>query len=369
MAKLGRVITQAIVQHYGRQEMLRRLAHPFWFQCFGAVMGMDWHSSGITTSVLYALKRGLLPIQKELGIYICGGRGKYARQTPQELIQLSNQLGLEETRLTQTSRLVAKIDSSAVQDGYQLYLHNFILTQEGDWAIIQQGMNPTHKKARRYHWLSENLTSFIDAPHKAIEGPNEGSIVNLTDPRANLNRELQTQMIQEDNPDKFLEKFKKILPELTLPAHHEVRKENIQLGRLYATFEAAKNRGAKDFPDLLLTPGLGERTLWALAMVAEVIHGAPAQFQDPARFSLAHGGKDGHPYPVPLKVYDETIRVLKTALNQARIGNEDKLVAIRRLDEEAKKIDRSVVRDFDLEGFLAQEKLDSPKYHGKTVFD
>src|SRR5690348_12970390 len=173
MARLGAVMAQAIVHHYGRDELLRRLANPFWFQSFGAVMGMDWHSSGITTSVIGALKRGLAPLQKELGVHVCGGRGKHSRQTPQELVSIGDRVGFDGATLAQTSRLVAKVDSAAVQDGFDLYLHGFIVTDDGHWTVVQQGMNGARKQARRYHWLSEGLNSFVDDPHAAIERSEE----------------------------------------------------------------------------------------------------------------------------------------------------------------------------------------------------
>src|SRR3569833_1174310 len=189
MTRLGAVISEAIVHHYGRDELLRRLAHPFWFQSFGAVMGMDWHSSGITTSVIGALKRGLSPIQSELGLYVCGGRGKHSRRTPAELIQVGERTGLDAVPLVHASRLVAKVDSAAVQDGFDLYLHSFIVTEDGKWCVVHQGMSDIRSEARRYHWLSEDLQSFLDSPHTAIEGKNKGGIVNLADARAARNRD------------------------------------------------------------------------------------------------------------------------------------------------------------------------------------
>src|SRR6478735_8557244 len=196
MARLGAVMSQAIVHHYGRDELLRRLAHPFWFQSFGAVMGMDWHSSGITTSVIGALKRGLTPLAGELGIHVCGGRGKYSRATPGELVAIGQRVGFDGDALAQASRLVAKVDSAAVQDGFDLYLHGFVVTDDGHWVVVQQGMNGAAKQARRYHWLSEGLSSFVDAPHAAIEGPGQGNIVNLADHRADASRKAQVQLLQ-----------------------------------------------------------------------------------------------------------------------------------------------------------------------------
>jgi uncharacterized protein len=240
MTRLGAVMGEAIVHHYGRDELLRRLAHPFWFQSFGAVMGMDWHSSGITTSVIGALKRGLAPLEKELGIHVCGGRGRYSRQTPHELVDIGDRVGFDGAALAEASRLVAKVDSAAVQDGFQLYLHGFIVTDDGHWAVVQQGMNGDLKQARRYHWLSEGMKSFVDEPHAAIEGPGQGEIVNLTDRRAEPSRRMQLELLGALGPDGIARELAKIacdatrdagaeplLPHLDLPAHHEVRAGDI----------------------------------------------------------------------------------------------------------------------------------------------
>ena len=197
MAALGAIVCQAIVHHYGRDEFLQRLSHPFWFQSFGAVMGMDWHSSGITTSVIGALKRGLAPLAGELGIHVCGGRGKHSRRTPQELTALGERIGFDGQALTRASRLVAKVDSAAVQDGFDLYLHGFIVTDDGKWTVVQQGMNGDKRQARRYHWHSESLTSFVDTPHSAIDGPEQGEIINLTDRRAGPSRSAQLELLTD----------------------------------------------------------------------------------------------------------------------------------------------------------------------------
>ena len=325
MTRLGAVLSQAIVHHYGRDEFLRRLAHPFWFQSFGAVMGMDWHSSGITTSVLGALKRGLTPLGRELGLHVCGGRGRHSRQTPSELVSIGERVGFDGSELATASRLVAKVDSAAIQDGFDLYLHGFVVTDDGRWVVIQQGMNGDKRQARRYHWLSEGLKSFVDEPHAAIEGRAQGNIINLTDRRAADSRRKQLDLLAALGPDGITRELAAItaagseplpqasLPNLILPAHHDVRPADVHLRRLHGNLAAAAERGPVDFPDLLLTPGVGARTVRALALVAEVVHGAPCRFSDPARFSLAHGGKDRHPFPVPIKVYDETIRVLRSA--------------------------------------------------------
>src|SRR5437660_4570003 len=331
MASLGAIVTQAIVHHYGRDAFLQRLSHPFWFQSFGAVMGMDWHSSGITTSVIGALKRGLGPLQDELGIYVCGGRGKHSRRTPDELNALSDRVGLDGQALTRASRLVAKVDSAAVQDGFDLYLHGFFVTDEGKRTVVQQGMNGDKRQARRYHWHSEALTSFVEEPHCAIDGPSQGEIINLTDRRAEKSRSAQLDLLSALGPDGIAREYATFskqpatqpeLPHLVMPAHHDVRSSDVFIRRLHGTLAAAAERGPADFSDLLLTPGVGARTMQSLAMVAEVVHGAPYRFRDPARFSLAHGGKDRHPYPVPTKVSDETIRVSKSAVQQPQLGRD-----------------------------------------------
>jgi hypothetical protein len=378
MTRLGTIIVEAILLEYGREELLRRLAHPFWFQCFGAVMGMDWHSSGITTSVLGALKRGLAPRAGELGIHVCGGRGKHSRATPGELLTVGARTGLDGAALGHTSRLVAKVDSAAVQDGFELYLHGFIVTDDGRWVIVQQGMNGDRRQARRYHWLSEGLESFVDAPHAAIDGREQGVIVNLADRRAALSRGRQLELLGTIGPDGIARELARLemptpapdqglLPHLILPDHHDVRPENIIGRRLHGALAAAAEQGPKDFPELLLVPGIGARTVRALAMVAEVVHGAPCRFSDPARFSLAHGGKDRHPYPVPIKVYDRTIDVMKTAVRNARLGHGEELDAIRRLDVQARRLEAHATGP-SVEALIAEERHNSHAFGGRSVF-
>ena len=383
MARLGAVIAEAIVLEYGRDEFLLRLAHPFWFQSFGAVMGMDWHSSGITTSVLGALKRGLTPLSNELGIHVCGGRGKHSRQTPHELVAIGERVGFDGAMLADASRLVAKVDSAAIQDGFDLYLHGFIVTDDGKWAVIQQGMNDTSRQARRYHWLSEHLESFVDEPHTAIDGQGQGTIVNLTDRRAEASRQAQIEILGSLGPDGIARKFlaleereadampvasqQPLLPHLVMPEHHDVRAKDVVLRRLHGTLAAAANRGPEDFPDLLMTPGVGPRTVQALAMVAEVVHGTPCRFSDPARFSFAHGGKDRHPYPVPVRVYDETIRVLKSAVQKAKLGQQEELFALQRLDQQARALERHATGP-DVEEHIRRERAKSHSYGGRSIF-
>src|SRR3954463_9159357 len=376
MSSLGAVITQAIVHHYGRDEFLQRLSHPFWFQSFGAVMGMDWHSSGITTSVIGALKRGLKPLEGELGIHVCGGRGRHSRKTLDELRLLGERIGFDGAGLTRASRLVAKVDSAAVQDGFDLYLHGFFVTDDGKWTVVQQGMNGDKRQARRYHWHSEALVSFVDAPHSAIDGPLQGEIVNLTDRRAEPSRAAQLELLSEMGPDRIVSELaviegkqpaQAVLPHLVMPAHHDVRSSDVFSRRLHGTLAAAAERGPVDFPELLLTPGVGLRTVRSLAMVAEVVHGAPYRFTDPARFSLAHGGKDRHPYAVPIKVYDETIRVLKAAVRNAKLGREEELEALKRLDDQARRLERTA-RGPSVEAYIAGERAASHDLDGRSVF-
>jgi uncharacterized protein len=376
MATLGAVVCQAIVHHYGRDEFLRRLSHPFWFQSFGAVMGMDWHSSGITTSVIGALKRGLSPLSGELGIHVCGGRGNHSRRTPQELTALGERIGFDGAALTRASRLVAKVDSAAVQDGFDLYLHGFFVTDDGHWTVVQQGMNGEQRQARRYHWHSEGLTNFVETPHSAIDGPEQGEIVNLTDRRADRSRAAQLELLTTLGPDLIADEYaalttgpsdQPMLPHLVMPAHHDVRAGDVFIRRLHGTLAAAAERGPVDFQELLLTPGVGARTVESLAMVAEVVHGAPYRFRDPARFSLAHGGKDRHPYPVPLKVYDETIGVLKSAVQKAKLGREEELQAIERLDNQARQLERTATGP-SFEAFVAGERARSQLLGGRSVF-
>jgi hypothetical protein len=391
MTRLGAVMTQAIVHEYGRDEFLRRMSHPFWFQSFGAVMGMDWHSSGITTSVLGALKRGLAPLSTELGLHVCGGRGRHSRATPGELVAIGQRVGLDGEALAGASRMVAKVDSAAVQDGFDLYLHGFIVSDDGRWVVVQQGMNGDSKQARRYHWLSEGLGSFVDAPHAAIEGEaQDGSIINLVDHRARKSREAQIETLNTLGPDGVAREYGRLavaraaaapapkpeplerprqgelLPHLSLPDHHEVRAEDIITRRLHGNLAAAAANGPSDFAELLQVPGVGGRTVRALALVAEVLHGAPCRFTDPARFSLAHGGKDGHPFPVPTRAYDETIRVLKSAVHNAKLGREEELAAIKRLDSQARALE-PFARGPSVDDYIDEERRLSRQYGGMSV--
>lgn len=368
MAALGRVIVEALVLEYGRDEVLRRLADPFWFQCFGAVMGMDWHSSGITTSVIGALRRGLAPVADDLGLYVCGGRGRHSRRTPFELEMVAERTGFDAAPLIRTSRLVAAVDSAALQDGHQLYLHGFFVTAEGRWAVVQQGMNGDTGLARRYHWLGEGVRSFVDEPHAALDGQPGGDILNLVDRRSAPARSAQIELAVED-PDRIVRELATVAgkaPLLTMPTHHDVRREDVRLDRLQATLVAAHEAAPRDFESLLLARGVGARTVATLAYVAEVLHGTPARFSDPARFSYALGGKDGHPFPVPLDVYDATLEVLRRAVSAARLGRDEEMAALRRLDRRARALEgRS--QGVSLEAVTRAERQQAARWNGRTV--
>nr|WP_199001704.1 DUF763 domain-containing protein [Flavobacterium sp. ASV13] len=363
MSKLGFAIVETIALEFSTAEVISKLSNPFWFQSFGAVMGMDWHSSGITTSVLGALKKSVNPHSKELGIYICGGKGKHSLLTPQELLFVGDKTGLDGDTLANCSRLAAKVDNTAIQDGFQLYQHNFIVDNKGQWAVIQQGMNPDSKTARRYHWHSPDVKSFINEPHSFIYGENQGTILNLTAGEAAKSREGILELSKE-SPAKII----KEMQYLAMPAHHDVRMEDVNMKRLGAMLWATHENKPEDFEELLLLKGMGPRALQSLALVSEIIYGTPTRFEDPARFSFAHGGKDGHPFPVPVKIYDETIHTLQKAINRAKIGNSDKIEAIRKLSEISKKAEENFTPNANFDALIQRERDESYKYGGKTVF-
>lgn len=435
MMMLGSLIVESLVLNYGPDEVLVRLSDPLWFQSLGAVMGMDWHSSGITTSVMYALKRGLNARAKELGIYVCGGRGKYSRMTPDELLEISGKEGLNGDELVKTSKLCAKVDNNAVQDGFQLYQHNFIITKTGNWAVVQQGMNTETRTARRYHWCSSDLRSFVEEPHKAVVGNNRGKILNLTDTGAKETRssivdmscqqtdKILKEIVQIGKPaneiilfsggkaskignskiDSYsntksgensidpsqgwlFEEMKNSVEQvenhldmkdsfeiqmqgrsIVMPKHHEVLAEDVDLKRLGGVLATAYESQPKDFESLLLTKGLGPRTLQSLTLVSEVIYGTPSRFKDPARFSFAHGGKDGHPFPVPLNIYDESIRILHDSIEKSKLGFNDKSECIKRLHETAVKIEQNCSPEVDFDRAIKYEKNHSAQWDGRTV--
>ena len=364
MTLLGTAIAECVIHSYGPSEFLTRLSDPFWFQALGAVMGMDWHSSGITTSVLGALKRGLNPRFSELGFTICGGRGKHSRRTPDELIDFASHTGLDGKGLARTSRLTAKIDNNAVADGFQLYLHSFVIHKSGEWAVVQQGMNEGTGLARRYHWHSAAVRDFVSDPHTAIVGKPQGKILNLVDARADKAQEALLNIAHEP-VESSLDEIRR----LVMPAHHEVRPVDVDMKRLGAVLAVAHEQEIRDFASLLLVEGLGPRTLQSLALVAEVVHGAPSRFEDPARFSFAHGGKDGHPFPVPLKTYDESLGVIRRALDAAKVDHMEKLEGFRRLDKLTRKVEANLDPLADFSGVVQHEREISPSLGGRTVFD
>lgn len=408
MMRLGTLIIEALVLKYGKKEVLIRLSDPLWFQSLGAVLGMDWHSSGITTSVMYALKRGLNRRAKELGIVVCGGRGKYSRRTPEELQILADMTGMDGNKLINCSRLAAKVDGTALQDGFQLYQHNFILSDQGDWTVVQQGMNVNEKKARRYHWSSEKLRSFVENPHTGVTGENQGLILNLTDINASSTRSKILSLTQE-NPDRIIREVKKMGSSeslqleffddaeknknppsnqnnlsnewqkmqilikndrnLVMPSHHEIRAEDVDLKRLGAVLATAYESENTDFESLLLTPGLGPRTLQSLTLVSEVIYGTPSRFTDPARFSFAHGGKDGHPFPVTTKIYDESIRILGESIEESKMGYSEKSECLYRLEKTARYVEENCEPEADFDALIAHEREHSKEWGGRTCHD
>ncbi len=363
MTRLGTAISESVLLHYGASELLSRLSDPFWFQALGSVMGMDWHSSGITTSVIGALKRGLNPRARELGIYICGGRGKHSRNTPRELRMVADKTGLDGDALVRTSRLTARIDNNAIADGFQIYLHAFVLTAAGEWAVVQQGLNDQAGLARRYHWHSAAVRDFTCEPHAAIAGEYQGKILNLVDAAA---RPAQTALlaISRQAPEITMRDLR-----LTMPARHDVRAQDVDLKRLGAVLAVAYERNLRDFASLLLLEKLGPRTLQSLALIAEVVHGTPVRFSDPARFSFAHGGKDGHPFPVPLKTYDASLSILRRALDSAKAGDGEKLDGMRRLDQFVRAVEDSHQPEADFDQVIRHEMSISPSLGGRTVFD
>jgi hypothetical protein len=364
MTKLGTAITETIIHDYGTSSFLSRLSDPFWFQAMGAVMGMDWHSSGITTSVMGALKRGLASRADELGLYVCGGRGRFARQTPYELRMIADRKGFDGDALIRTSKLAARVDNNAIADGFQIYLHSFVLTSGGEWAVIQQGLNDVTGMARRYHWHSASVKDFVDTPHTGIVGENQGTILNLVDADAKAAQAAMLEMARE-HPEKTLAAAR----HLQMPRHHEVRSEDLNLKRLGAVLAVAYERDLHNFAELLLLEKLGPRTLQSLALVAEVVHGAPSRFNDPARFSFAHGGKDRHPFPVPLKTYDESLNFLRTSLDAAKVGDKEKVGGFRRLEKFVRNVEATMDPVADFDAVIAHENAISRSLGGRSVFD
>ena len=330
MVKLARHITVAVVEEYGAARMLERLSDPFWFQAFGCVLGFDWHSSGLTTTVGGALKQGLRGIERELGFFVAGGKGATSRKTPEEIQQFCMKIALDPAHLVSSSRMSAKVDSAAVQDGFTLYHHNFFFTAKGEWCVVQQGMNDALRDARRYHWLGESVQSMVCEPHAAVCCDVKGEGLNMVARESEQAREVLAWLACQ-SPDKTVRELNTI-GELRLPKrHHIVEAEDIDPKRLHRILIRTYDRQPEDFQTLLGMQGVGAKTIRALSLIGELIHGARPSFRDPVRFSYAHGGKDGHPYPVNREVYDRSIQILRSALEKSQIERSERLQALKRL--------------------------------------
>ncbi|HET7482295.1 MAG TPA: DUF763 domain-containing protein [Actinomycetota bacterium] len=327
MASLAREMTLAIVAEEGSTGLLRRVADPFWFQAFGSVLGFDWHSSGITTTTCGALKEGLRGLEDEIGLYVCGGKGKTSRRTPDEITRACDKTGQDADVLVTASKLSAKVDSAAVQDGFELYHHSFLFTTSGDWAVVQQGMRDVTKSARRYHW--HTAARFDSDPHAAIAGRSEQRVLNLVASEGEGNRSVSVELSREQ-PNKIATELKRMRT-LEMPRHHEVRLADIHPDRIERVLVKSYEAQPRSFVELLSTPGVGAKGLRALALVAELTYGEPASVRDPASYSFAHGGKDGTPYPVDRLTYDATVESLHRALRDAKAGRTEKTQALKRL--------------------------------------
>jgi len=330
MAKLAREITIAITTEFGPEEMLHRLSDPFWFQAFGCVLGYDWHSSGVTTTVCGALKEGIKGLETDLGLFVAGGKGKTSRKTPTEIEGVGHLLKSNTSSLVYASRMAAKVDNSALQDGYHLYHHTFLFTKNGSWSVVQQGMNEGNHYARRYHWLGEKVTDFVCEPHSAICSQARGEALNLVAAESEPARDTITQIATEKKPEEIVSQLKK-LKALDLPSRHHLSLVDIHPDRLHKTLLITYEHQPENFENLLSLEGVGPKTLRALGLISGLIYDVPVSLRDPARYSFAHGGKDGHPYPVDRKTYDKSIEILHQALERAKVGDKEKIAALRRL--------------------------------------
>lgn len=328
MKKLSREIVYILVSEYGPDEFLRRISDPFWFQAFGCCLGFDWHSSGLTTTVCGALKAALKDVGKELGVFLAGGKGATSRKTPQEIEEVSQKglISADAQKLVYASRMSAKVDNTALQDGYQLYQHAFIFTNKGNWAVIQQGMNVENRRARRYHWLGRHIDDFVCEPHQAICCDYKSPTLNMVARESADCRSISAQLCLE-KPKKVVSQFKR----LELSGHHAVSLDDIRPDNLQRILLKTYEQKPENFEQLLSIEGVGPKTIRALALISELIYERSPSFRDPVRFSFAHGGKDGHPYPVNKTEYDRSIEILKDAVGAAKIGQSEKLKAIRRL--------------------------------------
>ncbi len=330
MVKLSRQITIAIVGEYGPQEMLRRLSHPYWFQAFGCVLGFDWHSSGVTTTLCGALKEGIRGLEKDLGLFVAGGKGRTSRLTPSEIESWGEKISLDPGPLVYSSRMAAKVDTSALQDGYQLYHHCFIFTSKGSWAVVQQGMNEENRYARRYHWLSETVTDFVNEPHAAILAETRGNTLNLVAKESSQAREAITDIVNRQKPEVLLGQLKK-LKTLELPARHQIEIRDLHPDSIAKILLSTYERQPEDFKQLLGLQGVGPKTIRALSLISEIVYGVAPSYRDPARYTFAHGGKDGIPFPVDRSTYDQSIDILTRAVNKSAISVSEKKEVFRRL--------------------------------------
>jgi len=329
MKMLAREIVLVVVGDHGPEEMLARLSDPYWFQALGCVLGFDWHSSGVTTTVCGAIKEAVAGLESELGLYVAGGKGARSRKTPQEIEVVSERIGLDPVPLVYASRMSAKVDSAGVQDGYHIYHHIFVFTGSGRWGVIQQGMNTDTRLARRYHWLGDSVEDFVCEPHAAICCEGRGETLNMVSSESGEAREVSAGLAREA-PGKVLGEMAR-LRELAMPNRHELLVEDISPDRLKSILLSTYERQPRDFEQMLGMKGVGAKTVRALALVSELVYGAPASRNDPARYSFAHGGKDGYPYPVDRPAYDASIEFLSDALRESKVGREEKMKAFRRL--------------------------------------
>jgi hypothetical protein len=352
MKRLSRAIVLVVFEEFGREEILKRLADPVWFQSLGCAIAFDWNSSGLTTTLMGALKEGLRGLEDELGIYVCGGKGKASRKTPDEIKMYGLTRGFDfYQKLIYSSKLIAKVDSCLIQAGFQIYHHNFIFTKDGKFVVVQQGMNTNLQKARRYHWLSLKIKDFTEEPHTGIVSDVKLRPLNLVAKESKKNKQICLEMVREE-PKTFLkdiklicEKSDSLIKQKRLPGfcemelkevefyHHPVEKERFNLKRLKKTIEKAHFLKPQNFEDLLMTEGVGPKTIRALSLVAEIIYGAKPSYEDPARYSFAHGGKDGVPRPVNRKLLDFTIYLLEKAIEKAKISIREKIECKKNLKE------------------------------------
>jgi hypothetical protein len=331
MVKLAREITIAIVTEFGPEEMLKRLSHPYWFQAFGCILGYDWHSSGVTTTLCGALKEGLKGLERDLGLFVAGGKGKTSRRTPEEIERWGDYISLNPMPLVYASRMSAKVDNSAVQDGYQLYHHSFIFTRRGSWAVVQQGMNETYRYARRYHWLGEQLSSFVNEPHSAVLSEGRGQALNLVASESDPARTTIADIVASQKPHQILADLKKIKT-LDLPPHHYLTTRDLHPDSISRILLSTYERQPRGFEQLLGLQGVGPKTIRALSLISELVYGVAPSYRDPARYSFAHGGKDGIPYPVDRETYDQSIELLRQAINRTKLGIREKNEAVKRLN-------------------------------------